>query len=53
MMQPSDSKGIFKNCAAKRIIIRSGNRGEKTAGLAYIAALQFLEGKRILYAAPT
>jgi hypothetical protein len=43
----------FINCTAKRIIIRAGRRGGKTTGIANRAVKRFLEGKRILYAAPT
>ncbi len=43
----------FINCKAKRIIIRAGRRGGKTVGVANRAVIRFLEGKRILYAAPT
>jgi len=43
----------FINCAAKRIMIRAGRRGGKTTGMANRAVKRFLEGKRILYAAPT
>lgn len=43
----------FINCKAKRIIIRAGRRGGKTTGIANRAVMRFLEGKRILYAAPT
>jgi hypothetical protein len=41
------------NCTAKRIIIRAGQRGGKTTGVANRAVKWFLEGKRVLYAAPT
>lgn len=43
----------FINCAAKRIIIRAGRRGGKTVGVANRAVMQFLNKKRVLYAAPT
>jgi hypothetical protein len=43
----------FINCEAKRIMIRAGRRGGKTTGIANRAVKRFLEGKRILYAAPT
>lgn len=41
------------NCKAKRIIIRAGRRGGKTVGVANRAVIRFLEGRRVLYAAPT
>jgi ATP:corrinoid adenosyltransferase len=37
----------------KRIIVRAGRRGGKTTGAATKALLAFLQGKRVLYAAPT
>lgn len=40
-------------CKAKRIIIRAGRRGGKTIGVANRAVIRFLEGRRVLYAAPT
>lgn len=43
----------FIHCKAKRIMIRAGRRGGKTVGVANRAVIQFLEGKRVLYAAPT
>jgi Terminase RNaseH-like domain len=43
----------FINCETKRIMIRAGRRGGKTTGIANRAVKQFLDGKRILYAAPT
>lgn len=41
------------NCKAKRIIIRAGRRGGKTVGVANRAVIRFLDGRRVLYAAPT
>jgi len=41
------------NCKAKRIVIRAGRRGGKTVGVANRAVIRFLEGRRVLYAAPT
>ena len=43
----------FINCTAKRIIIQAGRRGGKTVGVANRTVMQFLAGKRVLYAAPT
>ena len=43
----------FIHCKAKRIIIRAGRRGGKTVGVANRAVIRFLEGRRVLYAAPT
>jgi len=41
------------NCKAKRIVIRAGRRGGKTVGVANRAVIRFLQGRRVLYAAPT
>ncbi len=38
---------------AKRKIVRAGRRGGKTVGIAILAIESFLEGRRVLYAAPT
>lgn len=43
----------FIDSTAKRKIIRAGRRGGKTTGVAILAALAFLDGKRVLYAVPT
>lgn len=43
----------FIESKAKRKIARCGRRGGKTTAVAIIAALAFLAGKRVLYAAPT
>ncbi len=43
----------FIKCQAKRIIIRAGRRGGKTVGVAIKALIAFLNGKRVLYTAPT
>lgn len=43
----------FIDHPAKRKVIRAGRRGGKTFGIAIYAVLQFLEGRRVLYAAPT
>ena len=45
------AKFIFS--PAKRIIIRAGRRGGKTVGAAIKAVRAFLDGRRVLYAAPT
>lgn len=38
---------------AKRKVIRAGRRSGKTVGVAIMAVLAFLDGKRVLYGAPT
>lgn len=43
----------FVESKAKRIIVRAGRRGGKTVGAAIKAAIAFLKGRRVLYAAPT
>ncbi len=43
----------FVKSPFKRIIIRAGRRGGKTIGVAVKALVAFLQGRRVLYAAPT
>lgn len=43
----------FLRCKAKRIVVKAGRRGGKTIGVAILAVEKFLQGKRVLYAAPT
>jgi hypothetical protein len=43
----------FIQSPAKRKIIRAGRRSGKTFGIAIYAVVQFLQGKRVLYATPT
>jgi hypothetical protein len=43
----------FIESTAPRKIIRAGRRGGKTVGVSIYAVQKFLEGRRILYAAPT
>lgn len=54
---PSTDKHLkqkaFVECEAKRIVVRAGRRGGKTYGMAIRAVIKFLQGKRVLYAAPT
>lgn len=38
---------------AKRLIVKAGRRGGKTVGAAIIGVTAFLQGRRVLYAAPT
>ncbi len=51
--RPHGRQQEFIDSRAKRKIIRAGRRGGKTVGIAIYAALKFLEGRRVLYAAPT
>jgi hypothetical protein len=53
LRRPHEQQQKFIDSKAKRIIIRAGRRGGKTVGAAIKAIMEFLEGKRILYAAPT
>lgn len=43
----------FVNCESKRIVVRAGRRAGKTVGSARRAVMKFLDGKRVLYTAPT
>jgi hypothetical protein len=51
--RPHPKQEEFINSPAKRKVIRAGRRGGKTVGIAIYAVKKFLEGKRVLYAAPT
>ena len=51
--KPHKQQEGFINSPAKRKIIRAGRRGGKTVGSAILAVKHFLDGKRVLYAAPT
>ena len=53
LRRPHDQQQAFIDSAAKRIIVRAGRRGGKTVGIAIRAVRAFLEGQRVLYAAPT
>ncbi len=50
---PHDEQALFIRSKAKRKIIRAGRRGGKTFGVGIYAVENFLDGKRILYTAPT
>lgn len=50
---PHDLQRGFVESSAKRIVIRAGRRGGKTVGIAIKAVKQFVNGRRVLYAAPT
>lgn len=50
---PHPRQAEFVDSKAKRIIIRAGRRSGKTVGIAIKAIIAFLEGRRVLYAAPT
>jgi len=50
---PHEKQKEFIESQAKRRIIKAGRRGGKTVGMAIEAVQKFLEGKRVLYGAPT
>jgi hypothetical protein len=53
LREPHSQQVKFIDSTAKRKVIRAGRRGGKTTGVAILAAKEFLNDKRILYAAPT
>ena len=53
LRQPHQKQAEIIDSPAKRKIVRAGRRGGKTVGAATIAIKGFLDGRRILYAAPT
>jgi phage terminase large subunit-like protein len=53
LKRPHSKQKPFVECKAKRIIIRAGRRGGKTVGIAIYDIEKFIDGKRVLYAAPT
>jgi hypothetical protein len=50
---PHTRQREFLESTSKRIVIRAGRRGGKTVGIAIRAVVRFLQGRRVLYAAPT
>jgi len=50
---PHPHQAAFINSPAKRKIVRAGRRGGKTIGMAILAVESFLQGRRVLYGAPT
>lgn len=51
--EPHESQRLFIDSPAKRKVVRAGRRGGKTVGTAILAVEKFLEGRRVLYGAPT
>lgn len=51
--EPHKPQERFIDAAAKRKIVRAGRRGGKTVGVGILAVEKFLEGRRVLYGAPT
>ena len=53
LRSPHPKQRAFIESPAKRKIVRAGRRSGKTTGVALLAVDNFLDGHRILYAAPT
>src|SRR5687768_11919722 len=53
LKKPHLQQLAFMHSTAKRKIIRAGRRSGKTTGVALYAIQVFLQGRRVLYAAPT
>jgi phage terminase large subunit-like protein len=51
--EPHSQQRAFIDSTAKRKVIRAGRRGGKTVGTGIFAVEKFLQGRRVLYAAPT
>jgi len=51
--EPHAKQEAFIQSVAKRKVIRAGRRGGKTVGISIYAVKRFMEGRRLLYAAPT
>jgi hypothetical protein len=51
--RPHARQQAFIASPAKRKVIRAGRRGGKTVGISIYAVQRFLDGHRVLYAAPT
>jgi phage terminase large subunit-like protein len=53
LRKPHEKQRAFIDSQAKRRVIRAGRRGGKTVGISIPAVQKFLDGHRVLYAAPT
>lgn len=53
LKQPHEKQRLFIDSIKKRRVVRAGRRSGKTTGVSIMAVEQFLNGKRVLYAAPT
>jgi phage terminase large subunit-like protein len=53
LRKPHAKQEEFISSSAKRRVIRSGRRSGKTVGISIYAVQKFLDGHRVLYAAPT
>ena len=53
LREPHAKQAEFLDSKAKRKVIKAGRRGGKTTGIAIYAVVEFLAGRRVLYATPT
>ena len=53
LRKPHAEQCRIRRSKAKRKIVRAGRRSGKTVGIAILALDAFLDGRRVLYAAPT
>ena len=53
LLEPTPKQKAFILSVAKRKVIRAGRRGGKTTGIAIYAVEKLLQGRRVLYGAPT
>lgn len=53
LKQPHPKQQLLIDSKAKRKVVRAGRRSGKTTGLALYALQKLLDGRRVLYAAPT
>jgi hypothetical protein len=53
LCEPHEHQRRFLDSPAKRKVLRAGRRGGKTTGSGILGVRAFLEGERVLYAAPT
>ena len=51
--KPHPKQSLFLSSDKKRIVVKAGRRSGKTVMLAIMAVKKFLQGYRVLYAAPT
>lgn len=50
---PHEHQEKFQQSTTKRKVIKAGRRGGKTVGIAAYSVEQFVDGRRVLYGAPT
>ena len=53
LLRPHAKQALFIDTDCKRTVIRGGRRGGKTVGIGTKAVQKFLQGRRVLYGAPT